>query len=152
MTIYRAWPDMGTLLADLMTREWTTILDAVPAPADDQPTPERIAQGIVAAIDALRANPLFRRILALDPDLILPYLMDRRGRSQQAIIDLLRPQIQAGQAAEHVRAGDPELLARTIVLASHGLALSAHTMADDTVTESDLATAFTDLVTKGLTP
>src|SRR3546814_3306151 len=58
MTIYRAWPDMQTLMADLMTREWTTVVAAVPTPLDQEPTPERIAAGIVAAIDALRANTL----------------------------------------------------------------------------------------------
>ncbi|MGJ9413621.1 TetR/AcrR family transcriptional regulator [Aeromicrobium sp. CF4.19] len=151
MTIYRTWPDMQTLLADLMTREWAGIVTAVPAPIDDEPTPERIAAGLLAAIEALRANPLFRRILDLDADLLLPYLLDRRGRSQQAILDFLTPLIAAGQAAGTVRAGDPELLARTLVLAAHGLALSAHTMSDpDGIDETDLARSFVDLVARGL--
>lgn len=153
MTIYRTWPDMQTLLADLMTREWAGIVTAVPAPIDDDPTPERIAAGLVAAIDALRANPLFRRILDLDAELLIPYLLDRRGRSQQAILHFLAPMIAAGQAAGVLRAGDPELLARTLVLAAHGLTLSAHTMTDpDGIDEADLARSFIELVTRGLAP
>ena len=30
MTIYRTWADMPTLLADLMTREWTGLVAATP--------------------------------------------------------------------------------------------------------------------------
>ncbi|MDN5896949.1 MAG: TetR/AcrR family transcriptional regulator [Nocardioides sp.] len=152
MTIYRTWPDMQTLLADLMTREWTEILAAVPPPVDGQPTPEGIAAGITAAIDALRANPLFRRILDLDPELLLPYLLDRRGRSQQAILGFLTPRIAAGQEAGLVCSSDPEVLARTLVLAAHGLTLSAHTMIDGDVSQGDLSGAFEQLVIGALTP
>ena len=51
----------------------------------------------MAAIRALRGNPLFRRILDVDPELVLPYLLDRRGRSQELILDLLAEQIGRGQ-------------------------------------------------------
>ncbi|MDT0203069.1 TetR/AcrR family transcriptional regulator [Nocardioides sp. AE5] len=152
MTIYRAWPDMQTLLADLMTREWSAIFAAVPAPADDEVTPERVGTAITAAITALRANPLFRRILDLDPELLLPYLLDRRGRSQQAVLDLLTPRIAAGQAAGRIRAGSPELLARTVLLAAHGITLSAHTMADDDIAEQELVDELNRLISKGLAP
>lgn len=152
MTIYRAWPDMETLLADLMTREWGEILAAMPEAPDEEPTPERVAHGMVAAVGTLRSNPLFRRILDLDPELLLPYLLDRRGRSQQMILDYLTPMISAGQTAGHIRDGAPETLARTLVLAAHGLTLSAHTMTDHDVTDADLTADFTDLVVRGLTP
>ncbi|KQY57583.1 TetR/AcrR family transcriptional regulator [Nocardioides sp. Root140] len=152
MTIYRAWPDMQTLLADLMTREWGDIVATVPEAPDDAPTPRRIADGIVAAIGALRENPLMRRILDVDPELLLPYLLVRRGRSQQLILEMIAPRIAAGQKAGHVRAGDPQLLARTVLLAAHGFTLSAHTMADDTISEGDLGAALADLITGGLTP
>lgn len=155
MTIYRTWPDMQTMLADLMTREWGEILASVPQPdnqpPDDQPTPQRIAEGVTAAVQALRENPLFRRILDLDPELLLPYLLDRRGRSQQAILDFLVPRIAAGQQAGHIRDGDPDALARTLVLAAHGATLSLHTMADDTISEEQLMATFSDFVTRALT-
>src|SRR5512134_2565192 len=64
MTIYGTWPDMQTLLADLMTREWAGVATAVPQTGT---TPEDIAAGVVTAVQALRANPLFRRILDVDP-------------------------------------------------------------------------------------
>lgn len=152
MTIYRSWPDMQTLVADLMTREWAEVLAAVPAPADEHPTPERIAEGVTAAIRALRGNPLLQRVLDLDPELLLPYLLHRRGRSQQAILDVLTPRLIAGQDVGQVRTGDPEVLARTLVLAAHGMTLSLHTMADDAICEEQLMSTFTDFIIGALTP
>ena len=149
MTIYRTWPDMQTLLADLMTREWAGVATAVPHTGT---TPEEIADGVVAAIRALRGNPLFRRILDVDPELVLPYLLDRRGRSQELILEVLAERIGHGQAAGAIRAGDPRLLARTVVLAAHGLTLSAHTMADEAVTEEDLDAELARLLARGLAP
>ncbi len=149
MTIYRTWPDMQTLLADLMTREWTGVVAAVPHTGT---TPGEIAEGVVAAVRALRDNPLFRRILDVDPELVVPYLLDRRGRSQELILEVLAEQIGRGQSDGTVRAADPHLLARTVLLAAHGLALSAHTMADATVTEEALDAELTTFLARGLTP
>ena len=149
MTIYRTWPDMQTLLADLMTREWTGVVAAVPHTGT---TPGEIAEGVVAAVRALRGNPLFRRILDVDPELVLPYLLDRRGRSQELILEVLAEQIGRAQGTGAIRDGDPHLLARTVTLAAHGLTLSAHTMVDDTVTEEALDTELTTFLARGLTP
>jgi AcrR family transcriptional regulator len=152
MTIYRAWPDMQTLLADLMTREWAGVATAVPEAEGDDVRPERVAGGVVAAVRALRANPLFRRILDVDPDLVVPYLLDRRGRSQDLILDALAVRIATGQEQGHLRAGDPVLLARTVLLAAHGFALSAHTMAGDGLTEEQLDDELGRLLGRGLAP
>ena len=152
MTIYRAWPDMQTLLADLMTREWALVVSAVPTMTEDEATPRTVADGIVSTVTALRTNPLLCRILDVDPELLLPYVLDRRGRAQQALIDQLVARIAAGQRTGAIRPGSPELLARTLVLAAHGLTLSAHTMVDEAMSEHDLAVALSDLISGGLTP
>ena len=78
------------------------------------------------------------RIVELDPELLLPYLLSRRGRSQQAILDLVADQLRAGQAAGEVRDADPDVLARALLLATHGFVLSAHTMVDDLASEDAL--------------
>jgi AcrR family transcriptional regulator len=137
MTIYRIWPDMQTLLADLMTREWSQLAGAAAQQAAAQPTgAARLAAGVVATVRALRGNGLLRRILEVDPEMLLPYLLDRRGRSQDGILALLEPLIVAGQDDGSVRLGDPALLARSIVLAAHGFALSTQTMTDTVSAES----------------
>jgi len=145
MTIYRAWPDMKTLLGDLMTREWTAVVAARP-PGDDLPAM------VVATVRALRDNELFVRIVELDPELLLPYLLSRRGRSQDLVLGLLVDRIEQGQAAGEVRDGDPRTMARALVLGAHGFVLSAHTMVDDRVSEADLDAELSTLLTRVLAP
>lgn len=127
MTLYRAWPDMGSLLSDLMTREWAQLLRVDPGETDPR---RRITDGVVATVAAIRENAVFRRIVELDPELLLPYLLERAGRTQQSLAALLETEIVAGQAAGRIRAGEPGLIARTLLLAAHGFVLSAHTFAD----------------------
>jgi AcrR family transcriptional regulator len=130
MTIYRTWPDMQTLLADLMTREWGGVVAEVASTEADLAPAERLSEGVSRTVAALRSNDLLRKIVEVDPELLLPYLLQRRGRSQDNILGLLVPLIEAGQADGSVRAGDPILLARSIMLAAHGFTLSAETMTD----------------------
>jgi AcrR family transcriptional regulator len=151
MTVYRTYPDMPTLFGDLMTREWARVVEAA-AGEESGPWPDRIAARLVSTTTALRENDLFRRIVDVDPELLLPYLLDRRGRSQDAVLLMLTDAIGEAQADGGVRAGDPVLLARTILLTAHGFTLSAHTMADAAVTGADLDAGLADVVRRYLAP
>src|SRR3954469_20209983 len=136
MTIYRTWPDMPTLLGDLMTREWAGVVnDPVTAGG---PAIERITDGIVGTVQQLRRNELFVRIVELDPQLILPYLFSRRGRSQELILDVTTRAIVDGQRSGEIRKGSPVAIARALLLAVHGFVLSVHTMVDDSTSEVEL--------------
>jgi AcrR family transcriptional regulator len=163
MTIYRAWSDMAKLLGDLMTREWGSVVagtlardDPIGDPGGDPVT--ALARGLADTVAALRENELFVRIVELDPELLLPYLLSRRGRSQEALLVMLREQIGAGQRAGAMRAGNADAMARALLLASHGFVFSAHTMLDgapddgDEVTEDDLDTELVRLVEGLLRP
>ncbi|HQR26041.1 MAG TPA: helix-turn-helix domain-containing protein [Nocardioides sp.] len=153
MTIYRTWSDMSQLLGDLMTREWAGVvaaaLAAEPAQGDEA---HRLAHAVVATGRALRDNELFVRIVELDPELLLPYLLARRGRSQDAILDLLTERIDRGQSSGSLRAGDPVTVARVLLLAVHGYVLSGHTMVDDLVGEDALSDELVTLLERGLRP
>jgi len=143
MTIYRAWPDMPAVLADLMTREWGEVVaravEAADAALPGRPTAaDRLVAEVVATTRALRDNELFVRIVELDAELLLPYLLTRRGRSQQAIAELTAGRIREGQADGSIRAGSPVAMSRALLLVAHGFVLSAHTMVDDDVSEDDL--------------
>jgi AcrR family transcriptional regulator len=142
MTIYRTWSDMASLLGDLMTREWVGIGDAIRQAAADTATPDGIATAALATVGALRDNDLFVRIVELDPELLLPYLLHRRGRSQTALAALLAEEVREGQAAGVVRDGSPEVLARSVLLAGHGFVYSVLTMVDDDVTIEELDAEF----------
>ncbi|WP_134740472.1 TetR/AcrR family transcriptional regulator [Nocardioides sp. 503] len=153
MTIYRSWSDMQTLLGDLMTREWTGVVQA--ALADQDPARsavDRLVAGIVGTVRVLRDNELFVRIIELDPELVLPYVLHRRGRSQDLILALTDEAIRAAQASGEVRAGSSVAIARGLLLAAHGFVLSAHTMVDDEVTEPELDAELAALLTRSLAP
>ena len=131
MTLYRRWPDTQTMLADLMTREWGRVVNEAVGSLDPAADPlHRITAGVVATVRGLRADQLLRRIIDLDPEVLLPYLLDRRGRSQDHLATSLAGLIRKGQRHGSIREGDADLLARSLVLACHGFALSAHTMTD----------------------
>jgi AcrR family transcriptional regulator len=152
MTIYRRWPDMQTLLADLMTREWAVVVEDGALGAGASPL-QRLAGGVAATVAGLRGNELFAKILEVDPELLLPYLLDRRGRTQDAILGLVEAVIVEGQADGSVRAGSPRLLARSLMLAAHGFALSAQTMTGpDGPGEADLDAELRTLVERYLRP
>jgi AcrR family transcriptional regulator len=144
MTIYRRWPDMATLLADLMTREWSA-LGQVPDVAAGA-TVDRVAAGLAASVAALRHNELFGRILQVDPELLLPYLLDRRGRTQDALLAALEAAVTEGQRDGSVRDGPPVLLARSVLLAAYGFALSTATMTGDGVDEAALDAELREIV------
>ena len=150
MTIYRTWADMPTLLGDLMTREWAGVVTTQVAATERTTALARIVEGIAGTVRALRDNELFVRIVELDPELILPYLFSRRGRSQDLILGITVEAIEAGQVDGSVRDGDPATMARAVLLAVHGFVLSAHTMADDGVREDDLDAELTTLLTRSL--
>ncbi len=152
MTIYRAWPDMGSLLGDLMTREWVGIAAATRVAAVDTSTPHGIAAAALSTIRALRDNELFVRIVELDPDLMLPYLLHRRGRSQEALVEILAAEIESGQASGAIRQGDAILIARSLTLAGHGFVLSAQTMTDAGVGFEQLDAEYVRLITRALEP
>ncbi len=130
MTIYRRWPDMQALLGDLLVREWGSLIDQALLDAEGLGSLQRIVQGVTGTVHALRGNDVFQRILDVDPELLLPYLLERRGRNQDHVIELLGNAITAGQADGSVRAGDAALLARALLLSLQGFVISRATMAD----------------------
>ena len=153
MTIYRTWADMPQLLADLMTREWGEVVaDSLAEEDPDAPTVERLVRDIVGTVQRLRENELFVRIVDLDPELILPYLFSRRGRSQDGILELTVAALREAQSEGAARAGNPVAMARSMLLAAHGFVLSAHTMVDDDVSIEDLDAEFTLALTRSLQP
>lgn len=133
--MYRRWPDMQALMADLMTREWATIGARSPLLVQaESPTSSQIAHTVVEAAVALRENPLFRKVVDVDPELLLTYLIDRRGRTQDVLLETLEHAITDSQATGSARQGDAKAMARSVVLAVHGFVISASTMTDGVTT------------------
>ncbi|MGK5554066.1 TetR/AcrR family transcriptional regulator [Actinomadura kijaniata] len=130
MTLYRRWPDVRTIVGDLMTREWTALATAAQPPDDGRPTRERLVEGLVAGVRTFRDHPLLRKIVEVDPELLLPYVLDRRGASQEAFLAILEAAVRAGHADGSVRPGHPVRQARAVLLVIQSFALSVPTMTE----------------------
>ncbi|WP_328429986.1 TetR/AcrR family transcriptional regulator [Streptomyces sp. NBC_00443] len=133
MTLYRRWPDVRSLVGDLMTREWVAVATAAMPERQPGGTSARglIVDGLVTGVGAFRAHPLFRKIVDVDPELLLPYVLDRRGASQQALLALLADGLREGHADGSVRAGHVERQARALLLIVQSFTLSLRTMTDE---------------------
>ncbi|MFH0519977.1 TetR/AcrR family transcriptional regulator [Streptomyces sp. M41] len=133
MTLYRRWPDVRSLVGDLMTREWVAVATAAMPERRDSGAETRglIVDGLVAGARAFRVHPLFRKIVDVDPELLLPYVLDRRGASQEALLSLLADALREGHADGSVRAGHVERQARALLLIVQSFTLSLRTMTDE---------------------
>ncbi|MFI8092236.1 TetR/AcrR family transcriptional regulator [Streptomyces sp. NPDC086080] len=132
MTLYRRWPDVRSLVGDLMTREWIAVATgAIPERRPGVPVRELLTEGLVAAVRAFGAHPLFRKILDVDPELLLPYVLDRRGASQEALLELLSGSLREGHADGSVRTAHLERQARSVLLIVQSFTLSLRTMTDE---------------------
>lgn len=165
MTLYRRWPDVRTLVGDLMTREWLAVAAAVTPPFDganpmsersgppderrgraphEQGRPGRatVVDSLIAGARAFREHPLLRKIVEVDPELLLPYILDRRGASQEAILGLFEATLRAGHADGTIRPAHPARQARTVLLIVQSFVLSGPTMTSSS--DPDLTAAAFD--------
>ena len=153
MTVYRTYSDMTELLADLMMREQAALVAAaVDSVEVTRAWPDRLGIGVARTVAALRDNDLFRRMIDVDPEWVLPYLLERRGRFQDAVLEVVGERIVEGQRDGSIRAGNPVVLARTVLLTAHGFALSAPIMTDAAVGQPVLDDELAELLRRYLTP
>lgn len=150
MTIYRIWSSMSDLLGDVLTREWAEVGDKFFVAGGDMR--EVAVAALVHTVTAMRHNALYRRILELDPEVIMPYLFVRRGRVQEHLLQVLRPIIDAGQQRGDIRRGNPDTIARALMLTTQGFLLSAGIFVDDTTSEDALDEELTLLLDRALRP
>jgi AcrR family transcriptional regulator len=126
MTLYRRWGDVDRLVRDLLTREFDRLVGQLPAAHDRA----GLVRAVVDAVAALRAEPLFARVIATDSDMLVPYVTERLGETQHAAAALLTAGIRAAQAGGSVRAGDPDRCAYAVLLMAQSFVLSAQTVAE----------------------
>ncbi|MFD1151963.1 TetR/AcrR family transcriptional regulator [Saccharothrix hoggarensis] len=137
MTLYRRFPDVGTLVRALMTREFTALLGRVEVTGDN--ARQRLVAQAIAGIRLLAADPLMRRVLDLDAELMLPYLVQRLGSTQKLVEAFLVAQVEAGHADGSIRAGSAAAQARLVLLTTQSLVLSIRPATTDLDFEELLA-------------
>ena len=121
-TIYRRWPDIRYVLADLLTSRIAGVLDDVPTKGVDR---EAFVKRTVAGAVLLRNDEIIMSVLHNAPNMAMTYITERLGTSQQILIDAMSHGIKLAQEDGSVRAGDPRQLAAMCLLITQSTIQSA---------------------------
>jgi AcrR family transcriptional regulator len=131
-TAYRRHPDVGSLLSSLMTREFGRVIEAAATHAAELGSGRaRVVEQTVRGAELLATEPLFRRILDVDPELLLPYVVERLGDVQRMVIAGLEEVVERGVADGSIRLERPRILAAAVELIARGFVLAAHAERED---------------------
>src|SRR3954467_3529098 len=131
MTVYRLVPDVTTLVLEVMSGEFAELLRSAEAKAGRRRSARaRIVGTTVEVGRRLPGEPLFRRVLDVDPELLLPYLTDRIGTTQRLAVGHMRRMLAEGVADGSVRRTDLDVLATTMVIAVAPFVVSARLLDD----------------------
>jgi hypothetical protein len=105
-----------------MTREFGRLVADAATRAEGSNTRERVVAMVVHGSRALAEDPLFERLLDVDPELLLPYVTQRLGGMQKMAVDAAARALGDGDGSVRTDASPEavELIARGFVLASHG--------------------------------
>ena len=125
-TVYRYFPSRDDLVLALVEREEEAFLDGTRAAFSSHPRLEdAMEQALLFSLRAAREHPLLDRLLAAEPEALLPYLTIRGGpllaRARAVLQELLR-------GRTDVR---PELLHRAVDLAVRAVVSYTLTPTDD---------------------
>jgi AcrR family transcriptional regulator len=121
-TIYRRWPDIRWVIAEVLTVRISGVLDAVP---DRGVGREAMVERVVLVAEHLRNDEIVQSVIRNAPSLAMVYIAERLGTSQQILIDALAAAIAAAQAEGSVRHGDPQQMGAMCLLITQSTIQSA---------------------------
>ena len=130
MTLYRRYSDVGSLISELLGREFARILrEHTQLTPDEPPDPrsarQRLVETVVAICEAFQEDPLMTQVLDAEPEILMPYLFNKWGSTQQIAIDLLAHRLDAGHQDGSIREGSVAVQAHAIVLTVQSFIVSA---------------------------
>jgi AcrR family transcriptional regulator len=129
MTLYRRFPDVRSLLAALMTREFGGLL--AEASITGETARARLVDGIVWGVRAMVENPIMRAVLDLEPELMLPYVVQRLGNTQRLTEQHILTQVVAGHVDGSIRRGQVTVQVRALLLIVQSFVLSMRPATSD---------------------
>lgn len=173
-TLYRRWTGVNELVAALMTREWarlgTGALEAGDAeaaartgaleargaegagPAGGRGVRESLVAELVRLAGEVREHPLLRKIIDVDPQILLPYLLHRRGTNTNLQLDTLERAIRAGVADGSIRPGDAAVRAQAVLLTTWSFVLTGPVVAESDTGVGALDEQLGELLERYLAP
>ena len=148
-TLYRRWPNVQAVIGALTTRAVAALTHGA-LPAVGRTSRARLVGSVVGFVVAVRVHPLLRKIIDVDPEFLLPYLLERRGTSTAAQLGLLEAALSEHDGS--IRDGRPAVLARGIWLTAWPFALTAPVLADAAVSIAELDEQLRALLDRYLAP
>lgn len=130
-TAYRHYPSLDAILRELIAAELGGLLDGVAATPAGATGRTRIVRRILAAVTALDANELFVKVVASEPETLLPYVLGRLGSAQRHAAALIAADVERGQRDRSVRPGDPQRIAQTLLLVAQAFVFALRGSAPD---------------------
>lgn len=116
MTLYRRAPDVKALILELLARELGAVITDEERRAQALRTGRaRLVATAVAVVQRLPREPLLRRVLEVDPELLLPYLVQRQGSTQKLAVAEIKRMLDAAVADGSVRECDTSVVAAVLV-------------------------------------
>lgn len=113
-TLYRRATSLDELVRDALVDDYARVAGELAEVADaagERTTRADIVRLARAILEKLSQDALLRALLDHDPELLLPYLVDRLGRSQEILVAGFENALREAQLEGSVRAADPRVLA-----------------------------------------
>lgn len=126
-TIYRSWNDADDVVRAALLRRVAGIVAGFPVRAD---TREDLVDDVLRFTTQFRADEVYGRLLADEPEVFTRYTLQRVGSSQRLILRWLATSIHAAQQGGTVRAGDANEIAVMLLLIAQSAVLSHGTVSE----------------------
>lgn len=117
ITVYRRFATKSVLVDQVVRRDIRRYFDRFLVDIEHAETvADRVVVGFVSSLRAIRHNPLIRRLMAADPDALIPTTIGDNGRTFAAVRAFVAGQLRREQEAGNVSgAVDAEIVAELMV-------------------------------------
>jgi AcrR family transcriptional regulator len=124
-TLYRRFPQKSDLVRAAILHELRRFLDDLDGRIAGEPTVrKRLLEGFVAGVGGVRAHPLLDRLLATEPNDVLPYLTLDAGPILAIARAYLVEHINEGVRTGEFTDPDPDAVAEIMVRVAQSLVLT----------------------------
>lgn len=123
-TLYRRFATRDDLVWAVVARETQSVLDAITAElAEVQGLRDRLVEAFVATVELLRGNVLLRRLIEIEPELVLPHLTTRGAGALEVPRRLVTELLREGKREGQLQGIDVEAAAEMVVRLAHSMLL-----------------------------
>ncbi|MCX2728741.1 helix-turn-helix domain containing protein [Saccharopolyspora sp. NFXS83] len=120
ITVYRRFTTKDALVEQVVRREFRRYFDRFRTDVRGAETvADRVVLGFASALRAIRRNPLIGGLMEVEPEVVLPSMINDGGRTMATVRRFLAGQLRREQSAGHVSGDvDVELVAELMVRVS----------------------------------